>query len=205
MSKPCYLLLLLQCLSQFAVAQSADDELVNVKELIPDVVLDLKYGTTDNFLHQKLYTANECLLALGAVKRLKIVQDSLRTLGFGLKIWDGYRPRAVQYLMWEIFPNSTYVADPSSGSNHNRGAAVDLTLVDRATGKELLMPTPFDWFGDEAGHDWYLGLNAEQVANRTLLKSVMENVGGLSSYSSEWWHYTYNPALANPLLDFQMK
>jgi D-alanyl-D-alanine dipeptidase len=189
----------------FARAQSDDLELVNIKEIIPDIVLDLHYASTENFLHQKLYTTNESLLALGAVKHLKVVQDSLRKMGLGLKVWDGYRPRAVQYLMWEILPNATYVADPSTGSNHNRGAAVDLTIVNLSTGQELWMPTPFDYFGDEAGLDWYSGLSAEQVANRALLRGMMENVGGFTSYASEWWHYTYGPALANPLLDFQMK
>ena len=205
MSAPFRLLLFLLFLPLAAFSQSADDELVNVKELIPDIVLDLKYGTTANFLNQKVYTANECLLALGAVKHLKVVQDSLRARGLGLKIFDGYRPRAVQYLMWEIFPNATYVANPESGSNHNRGAAIDLTIVNLSTGQELPMPTPFDWFGPEAGHGWTLGLTADQVANRALLKTMMENVGGFTSLMDEWWHYTYNPALSIPLLDFQMK
>lgn len=207
MCSPLRIFLLFVAIPFFAFAQSADDELVNVKELIPDIVLDLKYGTTDNFLNQKMYTANECLLAHGAVKHLKLVQDSLRTLGLGLKIWDGYRPRAVQYLMWEIVPieDRKYVADPQTGSNHNRGAAVDLTIVSLSSGQELPMPTPFDWFGDEAGHNWYIGLTAEQVANRALLKGMMENVGGFTSLDDEWWHYTYSPALANPLMDFQMK
>jgi len=107
--------------------------------------------------------------------------------------------------MWEIFPNATYVANPESGSNHNRGAAIDLTIVDLSTGQELPMPTPFDWFGPESGHGWTLGLTAEQVANRALLKAMMENVGGFTSLMDEWWHYTYSPALSIPLLDFQMK
>jgi D-alanyl-D-alanine dipeptidase len=205
MRSPLRILPLLVLIPVFTSAQTADDELVNVKELIPDIVLDLKYGTMDNFLSQKMYTANECLFAHGAVKHLKLVQDSLRTMGLGLKIWDAYRPRAVQYLMWEIYPNPTYVADPATGSNHNRGAAVDLTLVSLSTGQELPMPTPFDWFGDEAGHDWTIGLTADQIANRALLKSMMENVGGFTSLNSEWWHYTYSPALENPLMDFQMK
>ncbi|MCC6396688.1 MAG: M15 family metallopeptidase [Bacteroidetes bacterium] len=202
--KLCTLLtiLLLPCL---VAAQSADNELVNVKELIPDIVLDLKYSTTDNFLHQKLYTTNECLLAQGLVKRLKVVQDSLRVRGLGMKIFDGYRPRAVQYLMFEIFPDPTYVADPASGSNHNRGGAVDLTLVNLATGEELPMPTPFDYFGDAASHGWTIGLSAEQIANRELLLGMMENVGGLTRYAAEWWHYQHAPSLANPLMDFQMK
>lgn len=199
------LLLLLLLPAARTLCQSSDAELVHVKEIIPDIVLDLKYSTTDNFFQQKLYTTNECLLAHGTVKRLRIVQDSLRSLGLGLKIFDGYRPRAVQYLMFEIYPDPTYVADPASGSNHNRGGAVDVTLVHLATGQELLMPTPFDYFGDAASHGWTIGLSAEQVANRELLLAMMENVGGLTRYAAEWWHYQYSPSLVNPLLDFQMK
>jgi len=199
------LLLMLSLVPCAASAQSADDELVRIKELIPDIVLDVKYATVDNFTHQKLYTIGESMLARGAVRRLQLVQDSLRKIGLGLKIYDGYRPRAIQFLMYEIVPNPVYVADPNTGSNHNRGAAIDLSLVNRATGKELPMPTPFDWFGPEAGHGWTLGLSAEQIANRDFLLSMMENVGGFVRYDAEWWHYTHNPSLAIPLLDFQMK
>jgi D-alanyl-D-alanine dipeptidase len=197
-----FLLLMLPILSR---SQTASDELVNVKELIPDIAIDLKYNTVDNFLHQKMYTTDECLLAMGTVKQLKKVQDSLRTLGLGLKIFDGYRPRAVQYLMFEIFPNPVYVADPATGSNHNRGGAVDLTLVNLATGQELLMPTAFDYFGNEASHGWTIGMTQEQVNNRALLLIMMETVGGFTRYDAEWWHYQYAPSLANPLLDFQLK
>jgi len=186
------------------LAQSTDDELVNVKELIPGIVIDLKYNTMDNFFQQKLYTTNECFLAHGAARALKRVQDSLHTRGLGVKIWDGYRPRAIQYLMWEILPDSRYVADPASGSVHNRGGAVDLTLIDLSTGQELPMPTPFDFFGPQAGHD-FMNLPADVIANRTLLRTMMENVGGFSTYITEWWHYTYNPASGYPLMDFQMK
>ncbi len=199
------LLILLFLPPALAHAQSAGDELVNVKELIPDIAIDLKYNTVDNFLHQKMYTTDECLLAMGTVKQLIKVQDSLRTLGLGLKIFDGYRPRAVQYLMFEIFPNPVYVADPASGSNHNRGGAVDLTLVNLATGQELPMPTAFDYFGVEASHGWTIGMNQEQINNRALLLTMMETVGGFTRYDAEWWHYQYAPSLANPLLDFQMK
>jgi D-alanyl-D-alanine dipeptidase len=199
------LALLVLGLSSILTAQSADNELVRVKELIPGIVLDLRYSTTENFTGQKLYTADECLVAHGALRRLQVVQDSLRALGLGLKIFDGYRPRAVQYLMWEILPDSRYVADPASGSVHNRGGAVDVSLVDLATGEELPMPTEFDYFGQEAGHGWTTGLTAEQIANRELLKTMMEEVGGFSSYSAEWWHYTWGPSGSYPLLDFQMK
>jgi D-alanyl-D-alanine dipeptidase len=150
----------------------------------------------------------------GAIKKLILVQDSLKNIhnhngisypaGLGLKIWDGYRPRAIQYLMFEIFPDPTYVADPGSGSIHNRGGAVDLTLVDMATGEELELPTEFDYFGERAWHG-YSDLPAHVIANRELLRSLMTEIAGFETYSKEWWHYTYNPSKSFPLQDFQMK
>lgn len=195
-------------------SQSAPDELVNVKEFIPDIVIDLKYNTVDNFLSQKLYTTDECYLARNVVDRLVMIQDSLRNIrlhdginypqGIGLKIWDGYRPRSVQFLMWEILPDPTFVANPYTGSSHNRGAAVDVTLVDLATGQELEMPTYFDDFTAAASHT-YMNLPSNVIANRTLLKNMMTQYGGLSLYTAEWWHYSYSPATSYPLLDFQLK
>jgi len=201
----CLLLAVVVCGTCSLQAQSADGELVNVRHLVPGIVLDLKYNTVDNFCDQKLYSTDECLLLHTAVRRLIVVQDSLRARGLGLKIYDGYRPRAVQYLMFEIYPNPAYVADPATGSNHNRGGAVDVSLVDQASGQELHMPTEFDYFGPEAKHGWTLGLSAEQVANRELLLDMMTRVGGFSPYTDEWWHYTIPAGSSYPLLDFQMK
>jgi len=194
--------------------QSSDRELVNVKDIIPDIETDIKYSTTDNFTQQKLYTTDECYLLLGALDQLKLVQDALRNIqshngqnypeGLGLKIWDGYRPRSVQYLMWEIFPDPQYVANPATGSSHNRGGAVDLTLIDFATKEELELPTSFDHFGEEAGHS-YSNLPPNVIANRELLRNLMTQVGGFSVYSAEWWHYKYPPSSDFPLLDFQLK
>ena len=204
-------------------AQSGDDELVNPKDLIPDIVIDLRYSTPDHsFLNlpegdlplPKFYTANECLMLHIAAKKLKIAQDSLRNIrehngknfpeGIGIKIWDGYRPRAVQYLFWELYPNGTYIANPSSGSKHNSGGAVDLTLIDLSTGTELEMPTLFDDFSDKASHT-YSSLPQEVINNRELLKDILMNVAGLNIYSAEWWHYEVPGASSYPLLDFQMK
>lgn len=198
---PFFLLILF---SSYLFSQTSNDELVEVKEIIPDIVLDLRYNTTNNFVHQKLYSTDVCLLSYGAVKGLKAVQDSLRKLGLGLKIFDGYRPRAIQWLMWEIFPNPIYVADPATGSKHNRGGAVDLTIVNLSTGQQLDMGTDFDHFGPEAGHD-YTNLPPDVLQNRAFLKSMMQNVGGFIPYTSEWWHYDYPPGSSYPLLDFQMK
>ncbi|MBL1215569.1 MAG: M15 family metallopeptidase [Ignavibacteriae bacterium] len=204
--------------------QVGDDELVNPKDIIYDIVMDLRYSTPDHsFLNipqigemelPKFYTANEGLVVLKLANALKLAQDSLRNIrnfngnsypaGIGIKIWDGYRPRAVQYLFWEIFPNSTYIANPSSGSLHNRGGAVDLTLIDLATGEELDMPTAFDDFSPQAAHG-YSSLPQNVINNRELLRSIMVNVAGLNIYSSEWWHYSVPGASTYPLMDFQMK
>ena len=197
--------------------QQITSELVLVNELIPNIVIDLKYATTDNvFNNEKLYTSNECYLLKELVLKLIVVQDSLnkvRTLngynypkGLGLKIWDGYRPRSVQYVMFEIFPDPTFVASPQSGSVHNRGGAVDLTLIDLSTGEELPMPTGFDDFTKAAGHDFPGNLLPSNVFfNREYLKSIMTNVGGIAYYVGEWWHYQLPNSKDYPLLDFQLK
>lgn len=205
-----FLILTISCIK----AQSANDEIVPVKQLISDIGLDLRYSTTNNFTHQKLYSIDEAYLSIDAINRLKTVHDSLKNItsfdgvnypqGLGVKIFDGYRPRAVQYLMFEIFPNPTFVADPNTGSIHNRGGAVDVSIFDRATGLEIPMPTEFDWFGPEASHT-YTNLPANIIANRTLLKNMMQHVGGFSPYDAEWWHYSIPGASGLPLLDFQMK
>lgn len=206
-----------------ASAQTGEDELVNPKDLIPEIVIDLRYSTPDHkFLNlpsgdiqlPKFYTCNESLMTLKLVNALNLAQDSLRSIrthdgrnypkGIGIKIWDGYRPRAVQYLLFEIFPNPVYVADPNSGSMHNRGGAVDLTLIDLETGEELVMPTLFDDFSAEASHS-YNNLPADVLANRKLLRDVMTQVAGLKTYDAEWWHYNLQDASTYPLKDFQMK
>jgi D-alanyl-D-alanine dipeptidase len=204
-------------------AQSADEELVNPKELIPDLVIDLRYNTNEHlFLNlpegnlklPKFYTTDECLFVLKGIYQLKTAQDTLRKIhmhngksypgGIGIKVWDAYRPRSVQYLFWEIYPNSTYIAEPGSGSKHNRGGAIDVTLVDLASGEELAMPTAFDDFSDKAGHG-YMDLPADVLANRALLYSIMTEIAGFNSYYYEWWHYEIVAANDLPLRDFQLK
>jgi len=211
------------CFTLPLFAQDGDDEFVNPKDIIPKVVIDLRYSTPDHtFLSlpegdvplPKFYTANECLMTYKLAKALKLAQDSLMNIrnfngktypeGIGIKIWDGYRPRAVQYLLFEVYPNPAYVADPATGSKHNRGGAVDLTLVDLATGEELQMPTLFDDFSNKASHT-YTSLPQHVINNRDLLKGVMVNIAGLILYGAEWWHYEVSGANSFPLRDFQMK
>lgn len=206
-----------------AFAQTGNDEFANPEELIPDIVIDLPYSTPNHVFRSlpegdkpvpKFYTVNECLMTIKLIEKLKIAQDSLRKIrihdgknypeGIGIKIWDGYRPRAIQYLMFAIYPNPVYIADPTTGSKHNRGGAVDLTLIDLATGEELEMPTLFDDFSSKASHS-YMTLPANVIANRTLLKNIMTQVAGLNMYEAEWWHYELPDASTYPLRDFQMK
>lgn len=217
------LLLIVIFLPLLVSAQNGDDELINPKELIPDLVIDLRYNTDEHkFLNlpegdlplPKFYTTDECLVLLKGAKQLKVAQDTLRKIrqfngksypkGLGIKIWDAYRPHTVQYLFWEIYPNSTYIAEPGNGSKHNRGGAIDLTLVDLSTGKELEMPTKFDDFSNKASHG-YMDLPAEVIANRSLLKSIMTEVAGFNYYYNEWWHYEVAGASDYPLRDFQLK
>jgi D-alanyl-D-alanine dipeptidase len=171
--------------------------LVDIRKVSKTIRLDLRYATTDNFLKQKLYNLGRCLLRPAVAKRLARVERSLRRRGLGVKVWDCYRPLAVQWKMWNVAPKPGYVADPRQGSNHNRGAAVDLTLVDK-NGNALWMPTDFDDFSERAHH----GAKAPAAAarNRRLLRDAMRKEG-FRPLPTEWWHYDAPRAESFPLLD----
>jgi D-alanyl-D-alanine dipeptidase len=167
--------------------QSKDARLINVKELAPGIVVDMRYATTNNFTGKKLYpVADECLLCEPAAERLARVQRDLERQGLGLKVWDCYRPVSVQQKLWDVVPDPRYVADPKTGSRHNRGASVDLTLVDKH-GHELPMPTGFDDFSERA-HRTFMDLPVDALKNRALLQSAMEKEGFIG-LPSEWWHF----------------
>ena len=181
-----------------ATVAPKDVRLVNLRDADPTFVIDARYATTDNFVGRRMYPANEIFLEAGAAARLKIVQAGLRRQGLGLKIFDGYRPHAVQYRLWQIMPDPVYVARPEKGSRHNRACAVDVTLVD-ASGQELRMPTAFDEFTEAAHHD-YQDLPAEVLRNRARLKHAMTSAG-FEPLASEWWHYDAPGWQRFPLLD----
>lgn len=173
-----------------ALAQSAepagDPALLNVRDLAPGIVVDMRYATADNFTKRKLYPVAECLLNEPAARRLAAVQKNLEREGLGLKVWDCYRPISIQKELWKIVPDDRYVANPKTGSRHNRGASVDLTLVDRK-GNELPMPTGFDDFSKKA-HRGYQELPAEALRNRARLQAAMESEGWVG-LPTEWWHF----------------
>lgn len=175
------------------------DELVDLEKTIPGIVLDIHYATTNNFTGQRLYPSALCYLRHATAEKLAAAQVELKPLGYGLKIYDGYRPLSVQRKMWEVFPQPGYVADPKKGSRHNRGAAVDVTLIRLADGSELPMPTPYDDFTERA-HGNFMDLPAETIQNRELLERVLVKQGFVG-LPTEWWHFDDRDWRNYPLLD----
>lgn len=180
----------------------ADTTFVNLKDYSADFVYDMKYATTDNFLKSQVYDCAECYLRFKTVKALVEANEKFIKKGYRIKLFDCYRPLDIQKKMWEIVSNPDYVADPKKGSIHNRGGAVDITLVD-TTGNELDMGTPFDFFGIEASHD-YENLSNEVKKNRKLLRKIMTR-SDFKIFESEWWHYNLSNARKESISNFKWK
>ena len=166
-------------------------KMVELKTIVPNIQYDLRYATVNNFMHQQVYKeGSHTFLRLIVARALGRVQQELNEKDLSLKIWDAYRPYSVTEKMWELIKDERYVADPKKGSGHNRGIAVDLTIIDRTTGKELDMGTGFDNFTDTA-HQTFKNLPLEILNNRGLLKTVMEK-NGFVAMETEWWHFFWN-------------
>lgn len=169
-------------------AEPLDHYLVDVREHIPGIAVELRYGGEDNFTGERIYAFSDAYLRLGTAQRLAEVQAELEEMGLGLKIWDAFRPVSAQFTLWEVCPNPAYVANPLTGfSSHSRGNTVDVTLVD-SEGAELIMPTGFDDFSLLADRD-YSDCSPEAAENARLLENVMAR-HGFSGYFAEWWHFT---------------
>lgn len=181
------------------VKQNPDRELVNLKTLLTYAIFDIRYATTNNFTGKVVYKSPEAFLCAPAAASLKKVEDDLAKLGVGLKVFDAYRPYQATLKFWEIVKDSNYAAAPETGSRHNRGCAVDVTLFLIDSKKELEMPTPFDDFTKKAGSN-YMNLPQATIENRALLKKAMEK-HGFKQLSSEWWHFDYKGYSAYPVLD----
>ena len=180
----------------------ADTTFVNLREYSSDFVYDMKYATEDNFLKAKVYDCAECLLRYKTVKALIAANRDFMKDGCKIKIFDCYRPLSIQKKMWEIVSNPEYVADPKKGSIHNRGGAVDISLVD-ITGKEVDMGTSFDFFGIMASHN-FKQLSKEILSNRAYLKKTMIK-NGFNSFDSEWWHYNLKTGLKDKVANEKWK
>jgi D-alanyl-D-alanine dipeptidase len=173
--------------------------LVEASTRVPGLVVELPYATADNFLGKAVYPEGaRCLLLPAVADRLARVARTLEAQGFRLKVWDCYRPLHVQWAMWKVVPRRGYVADPRTGSHHNRGAAVDVTLVD-ADGAAVEMPTAFDTFGP-AAHQGSAAGTAEARAHRETLRQAMVEAG-FRPNRMEWWHYDAPERRGAPLLD----
>ena len=193
-------------------------ELVEIIKVNPNIRLDIKYATTNNFTGKVVYPSAKCYLQEEAANALCEVEKELEKKGFGLKVFDGYRPFNVQEMFWIIFPVNDYVAKPErdsnkkpkKGSKHNRGAAVDLTLVDLKTGIELEMPSEFDEFSAKANRNWLINTkeakalliqtHPKALENVKLLESVMKKHNFIPE-KTEWWHFNFESWEKYPLQD----
>ena len=187
------------------VKNDSSQAMIELKGLIPNLKYELLYATNKNFTKQRMYPKGtaQTFLRLPAARALYEVQRDLNAKGYGLKIWDAYRPYSVTVAFWELIKDDRYVADPRKGSGHNRGIAVDLTVIDLKTGKELDMGTGFDNFTDTAHHN-FQHLSTIILGNRMLLKTTMEKYGFIA-FASEWWHYSLPNANSFALLDIPLK
>lgn len=165
-----------------------DSDIVRVRDYIPDILVDLRYATSDNFTQKTVYEFTDLYLRYGTVVKLMQAQQELRTQGVRLKVWDGFRPVSAQNDLWAAYPNPVYVENPETGySHHSYGGSIDVTLVD-VQGYELTMPSKFDDFTSKADRDFS---DCTELAsqNATLLQTVMEKYGFVAD-EKEWWHFT---------------
>lgn len=197
----------LQSTAAFRKMTMADTNkrMTELKAIIPDIVYDLRYATANNFIKRAMYpvTTATTFLRLPAAMALANVQNELNVQGLGLKIFDAYRPYSVTVKFWELIKDERYVANPAKGSGHNRGLAVDLTIIELATGKELDMGTEFDNFTDTAHHT-FTSLPVTVLNNRKLLKEVMLK-HGFQLFETEWWHYYWPNNRNYEVLDINFK
>lgn len=162
--------------------------LVDLQQFIPGIVLDIRYATTNNFMHEQLYPIAKAYARYPAAVALRDVEKELSKENLDLKIFDSYRPYGITEKMWSP-KNVGFVADPAKGSKHNRGAAVDLTIIDLRTRQELEMPSAYDEFSDRAHRD-YMAASPVALANRARLEAVMKR-HGFEPLPTEWWHFDF--------------
>ena len=168
----------------FSTSQASINGLKLLNSFPHDMILDIRYASKNNFTKKVLYDADVAVLHEETLKKILNAQEEFKSLGYKIKIWDAYRPFYVQKILWEILPNSNYIANPyKGGSNHNRACAIDITLTD-LNGNEIDMPTNFDEFSEKA-HRSYVGASNTQIKNAELLKKYIQN-GGILMILITW-------------------
>lgn len=184
------------------------DRLVEVNGLVEllkvdsSFLVDLKYASDDNFTGRKIYSRSLCLIHKNTAVKLVAANNEFKELGYSIKVFDAYRPYSAQKTLWDAASDKAYVASPTKGSIHNRGAAVDITLVDRE-GHEVEMPSAYDEFSKRS-HLAYKDCPEIQIKNRELLGSIMVK-NGFRRISKEWWHFEDTDASEYPLLDISFE
>lgn len=172
-----------------SLSSKPQNELINLEKSIPHLVIDIRYATENNFTKEKIYNLARAYARKPVAEALRKAQGEFKKHGVGIKVFDAYRPYAATVRFYEVYRDTTYVASPYRGSRHNRGCAIDMTLIDLKTGKELPMPTEYDSFRKEA---WPTTPVKDPVVkkNRELIISVMQKCG-FKVNSSEWWHFDF--------------
>jgi D-alanyl-D-alanine dipeptidase len=172
-------------------AAAREQGFADVRTIVPDAIIDLRYATKNNFTGERLYpTDARCLVHQSLAPGLRAAAAQLREHGYVLVFLDCYRPHSVQLKMWDVIPNPMWVAEPGDYSrSHESGRSVDVTLANTANGHHLDMGTEFDDFTDKAAAFATQGLTQTQLANRALLRHAMESDASLKIYSGEWWHF----------------
>ena len=178
-----------------------DPDLVEVAKLDPTVRLDVRYATANNFMGEVIYESPRVFLQRPVAEALMDAHRQFMEKGYGVVLFDGYRPWYVTKIFWDATPldKKDFVADPSIGSRHNRGAAVDLSLYDLESGELLPMPSGYDETTERAGID-FAGGDPESTANRDLLISIMR-LNGFEPLVNEWWHYDHHSWKSYPIMN----
>ena len=182
-----------------AVKVNPDKELIEIKKAIPDIRLDIRYATRNNFMQQVMYKQARAFARKPVVEALKKIQKELKLKGYGLKIFDGYRPYAITIAFYQKASDKNFVANPAKGSKHNRGCAIDLTIVNLKTGKDVAMATPYDSFLPAAAAN-YEPVSNEVRKNRQFLINAMKK-HNMNVLDNEWWHYDFSGWQGYELMD----
>ncbi|MFP4471183.1 MAG: M15 family metallopeptidase [Bacteroidales bacterium] len=185
------------------ITENPDKKLVDLEDVIPGMALDIRYATTNNFIGQQIYNSPRAFARKPVAEALEKIQAQLSSRGLALKVFDAYRPYAATVKFYEVYPDTNFVAAPWHGSRHNRGCAVDVTLIDLKTQRELEMPTPFDDFSEKAAPA-YMQLPDTIIANRQILMDVM-TANGFTTYPYEWWHFDFTGWENYELLDLSFE
>lgn len=185
------------------VSKDPDKALIDIKKAIPGIMLDIRYATKNNFMQQVMYPQAKAFARKPVVEQLRKIQAQLKKKGYGLKIYDAYRPYAITVAFYQKASDKNFVAHPKSGSRHNRGCAVDLSIIDLKTGRDVPMPTPYDSF-EQAAAPGFQNLRPAIKKNRDFLIRTME-ANGFRVMHNEWWHFDYRGWENYELMDIPFK